>query len=420
MVFGTKCSSDGEGMNDTQIDRFPACLAGGAGPQNNVNGLNAISGRNRKGIYPGQHSGVPRNVSKKHAGIWLLAILSLLLLHLPSATAQERDTAESKASEEAIPCFVYHRFGDSRYPSTNIPLDKFKAHLTYLQKKDYTVLTLGEAISCLRSEKDVPDRAVVLTVDDGYATFLNEAMPLLRKYGFHATLFVQTGNVGDSGYLGWDELRRLQDEGIEIGNHSASHAHFLNMNKERRLERFRNDVQKAQSKFASKLGKAPDLFSYPFGEYTPGMQEVIRDMGFTAATAQKSGVMHAKGDRYAVPRFPMGGPYTTLEGFTSKANMRSLRVRQEQPKSPIVENNPPTLTLDLEAETVDLRGLQCFVGGGRDCNLKRDKEDPSRITVTATKKLTQRRTLYTITAPSKNGPRWHWFSHLWVRPEIAE
>ncbi|MCF8030029.1 MAG: polysaccharide deacetylase family protein [Desulfohalobiaceae bacterium] len=372
-------------------------------------------------MYPGQHPpGFPRNESKRRAGIWLLTILALFLLHLPSATAtaRDRDTAEIKA--EAIPCFVYHRFGDSRYPSTNIPLDKFKAHLAYLREKEYTVLTLGQAMSCLRSEKDVPDRAVVLTVDDGYATFLSEAMPLLREYGFQATLFVQTQNVGDSGYLGWDELRRLQAEGIEIGNHSASHAHFLNMKEERRLKRFRNDVQKAQGKFAFKLEEAPDLFSYPFGEYTPGMQEVIRDMGFTAATAQKSGVMHVEGDRYALPRFPMGGPYATLEGFISKANMRPLRVRQEQPKSPVVENNPPTLTLDLEAEAVDLSGLQCFVGGGRDCNLKRDKKDPSRITVTATKKLTQRRTLYTITAPSNNGPRWHWFSHLWVRPKIAE
>ncbi len=350
----------------------------------------------------------------------IILVLALLLLVPASAltAGTVRDQRDNSATE--IPCFAYHRFGDSRYPSTNIDLGVFESQLQYLREKDYTVLTLAQAQSRLRSGEGVPEKSVVLTVDDGYASFLSGAMPLLREYGFQATLFVQTENVGDPGFLGWEELRQLQSEGIEIGNHSASHAHFLNMGQDQRLERFRKDVRQAQQAFASKMGKTPDLFSYPFGEFTPGMQDVIRDMGFSAAAAQKSGVMHAGGDRYAIPRFPMGGPYATLEGFISKAAMRPLRIRSELPESPVVANNPPTLTLDLEAEGVDLSGLQCFVGGSRDCSIVRDTQDPSRIRVKATQELTQRRTLYTVTAPSADSSAWHWHSHLWVRPEIEE
>jgi len=346
-----------------------------------------------------------------------LAIITLV----PAAPVRAAEKqASGKDTTKSVPCFAYHRFGDNRYPSTNIPLDVFESQLQYLSRNDYVVLTLGQTLARIRSGEGIADKSVVLTVDDGYASFLSGAMPLLREYGFSATLFVQTGNVDDPGYLGWNELRRLQSKGIEIGNHSASHAHFLNMSKDRRLERFRKDVRQAQQKFASELGEAPDLFSYPFGEYTPGMQEVIRDMGFTAAAAQKSGVMHAGGDCYALPRFPMGGPYATLDGFRSKAGMRPLKVRREEPESPIVTTNPPTLTLDLEAKPVDLSQVQCFVAGSRDCSIKRNKEDPSRIRVQAGRKLTQRRTLYTITAPSSKGSRWHWYSYLWVRPEIQE
>lgn len=349
-------------------------------------------------------------------------IVALALPPLISATVAHAGNKQVSGEDttKSVPCFAYHRFGDSRYPSTNIPLDIFESQLQYLSENDYSVFTLGQALARLRSGEGVPDKSVVLTVDDGYSSFLSGAMPLLREYGFPATLFVQTGNVGDPGYLGWDELSRLQSQGIEIGNHSASHAHFLNMSKDRRLERFREDVRKAQQKFASELGEAPDLFSYPFGEYTPGMQEVIREMGFAAATAQKSGVLHAEGDCYALPRFPMGGPYATLDGFTSKAGMRPLMVRREEPESPIVRSNPPTLTLDLETEPVDLSGVQCFVAGSRDCRIERDSKDPSRIRIEATRELTQRRTLYTITAPSSEGPQWHWYSYLWVRPEIKE
>jgi peptidoglycan/xylan/chitin deacetylase (PgdA/CDA1 family) len=299
-------------------------------------------------------------------------------------------------------------------------LDVFEAQLAYLREKDYSVLTLGQALSRLRTEEGIPEKGVVLTVDDGYTSFLSGAMPLLREYGFRATLFVQTENIGDPGFLGWKELRRLQSEGIEIGNHSASHAHFLNMRKEGRLRRFGKDVRQAQQAFASELGEAPDIFSYPFGEYTPGMQKVLRDMGLEAAVAQKSGVLHAGGDRYALPRFPMGGPYATLDGFVSKAQMRALKVRKERPQSPMVRNNPPTLSLELDAKGIALDGLQCFVGGSRDCSLRQDPKDPSRITVTATQKLSNRRTLYTVTAPSANGSGWHWHSHLWVLPGIEE
>jgi peptidoglycan/xylan/chitin deacetylase (PgdA/CDA1 family) len=360
-------------------------------------------------------------------GLWQTAVVAALIVALAIAAAlsaapvqagEKRIYGEDTA--QSLPCFAYHRFGDNRYPSTNIPLDVFEAQLRYLSENDYSVLTLGQALDRLRSGQGVPGKSVVLTVDDGYDSFLSGAMPLLREYGFPATLFVQTENVGDPGFLGWEELRRLRAEGIEIGNHSASHAHFLNMGQDKRLERFREDVQQAQRDFASELGKAPDLFSYPYGEYTPGMQNVLHEMGFIAATAQKSGVVHAEGDSYALPRFPMGGPYATLDGFTSKADMRPLRVRRKEPKSPIVATNPPSLTLELEADTVDLSGLQCFVDGSRDCSIKRDKQNPARIIVTATKKLTQRRTLYTVTAPSAKGPSWHWHSTLWVRPEVKE
>jgi hypothetical protein len=101
--------------------------------------------------------------------------------------------------------------------------------------------------------------------------------------------------------------------------------------------------------------------------------------------------------------------------------MRALPVRKASPESPVVKGgSPPVLELVLDLSIVDMQGVQCFVQGERACRIRRDSDVPGRIRVQATKGLTARRTLYTVTAPSATGSAWHWYSHLWVRPAIKE
>src|SRR5210317_815790 len=129
------------------------------------------------------------------------------------------------ASEANV--FVYHRFNDSRYPSTNITTEAFKDHLETLKVEHFTVLTLGEVVDRMRSGESLPQRCAVISVDDGYLSFLTDGWPLLKQYGYPATLFVSTDNVGGGDFLSWQEIQMLQNEGVEIGNHSASHAYLL-------------------------------------------------------------------------------------------------------------------------------------------------------------------------------------------------
>lgn len=77
--------------------------------------------------------------------------------------------------------FIYHRFGDNRYPTTNISLADFSAQMRYLHDHGYQVIRAGEAVTLLREKKPLPPKAVVLTVDDAYTTFKSEAMPILRR-----------------------------------------------------------------------------------------------------------------------------------------------------------------------------------------------------------------------------------------------
>ncbi len=335
------------------------------------------------------------------------------------ATIKKKSQYQSQAH---IPCFVYHRFGNSKYPSTNIAIDSFRAHLKYLKKNNFTVLTLGEAVRKVKRGEKVPENTVVLTIDDGYKSFLTGAMPLLEEFGYSATLFVNTETVGSNQYLSWDALREIHNKGIEIGNHSHSHGHFVNKTGNKGKQSFIADTKEAQKLFKEKLGIKPSLYAYPYGEYTSSMQSALKDMGFTAATAQKSGVLSSHVDLFAIPRFPMAANFAKQKRFEEKANMNSLPVTKEITGKTLVDSdNPPQSKIKVKKGVINPNNVQCFVGGSRDCSLKVDTQgDEIIIKVRATEKLKDRRTLYTLTAPSTDGSAWYWYSHLWIRPDLEE
>lgn len=320
--------------------------------------------------------------------------------------------------------FIYHRFGDDRYPSTNISLENFRAHLNTLKQKNIKVTTLGALVDLLQSGKPLPEHYAVLTVDDGYESFLSGAMPLLREFGYPVTLFVNTNAVGGRGYLGWPELASLVKEGVELGNHTASHPHMTDLLPgESRLawkERLRTDLERSEEAFRSNLSQAPELFAYPYGEYSPEVQKLVREFGFKAAIAQQSGVVTEGADLFALPRFPMGGPYANSEQFQSKLFMRALPVERLSPESTLVTDpNPPVLEVRIDPTLINLAQLSCYVSGQDQAKIEQVDGEPGHYLVQAQAPLQGRRSKYTLTAPGKAGG-WYWFSQLWVRPDVAE
>lgn len=344
----------------------------------------------------------------------LIFLFSLLYCNRAPGDKENEAGQKAVAGDRFFVCFVYHRFGDDRYTSTNISISDFRTHLEYLKANSFNVLTLSEAVKYLKNTGE-NNKVAVITVDDGYTSFLSGALPLLKEFGFPATLFVNTETIGNGSYLNWDELRQVKKAGIEIGNHSHSHPYFLNLHQHDHVKIFREELAKAQQLLKEHLDVVPSVFAYPYGEYTPEMKEAVNQMGFIAAAAQNSGVMHTKGDYYAIPRYPMANAYAAVEDFADKLNMQPLEV-QEDPKSVVVgEKNPPVLTLTFKTDSLAYERLQCFVQGG-ECSLEILQKKPLKIRVKSKKPLTRRRTLYTITVPSQKGG-WHWYSHLWVQAD---
>lgn len=315
--------------------------------------------------------------------------------------------------------FVYHRFGDNRYPSTNISLEVFSAQMRYLHEHGYQVMRAGEAVTLLREKKSLPPKTVVLTVDDAYTTFKSGAMPILRQYGFPVTLFVNTDSVGSKDYLDWNELRQLTKEGVEIGNHTATHRsltdQFAKESTTSYRQRLHTDLDRAQQVLIRELAITPQLFAYPYGEYSLLTQQVVAEYGFVAAFAQHSGVIGVADPLFALARTPLTGSYGTLGQMQQKLALRPLPVKILTPADTLLDKeNPPTLILEVLDPQLDLNSLRLFINGQPGGTVQQDPQQARRIIVRGGKALGAGRSKYILTAPGRDPGTFYGYTQFWL------
>jgi peptidoglycan/xylan/chitin deacetylase (PgdA/CDA1 family) len=280
------------------------------------------------------------------------------------------------------------------------------------------VLTLSEAIQYLSSNEH-PKKTAAITIDDGYKSFYNNGLPLLKKYNLPATLFINTSTVGGGDYMNWNQLKEMGKSNVEIGNHTDTHAYFLNEDKSTRYKTFEGEINHSQRIITEKLKLTPKVFAYPYGEFDVRMKEIIKQLSFVGAAAQNSGVLHEKSDQFDIPRFPMSETFAAIKNFSAKANTKPLRMDLQTSENLMSSDNlRPELTFTFQKRDLQIDQLQCFVQGSS-CEMNISDND-SVVTVSLRSKSdlnTRRRTLYTITVPDKTGA-WHWYSHLWINPTI--
>jgi peptidoglycan/xylan/chitin deacetylase (PgdA/CDA1 family) len=138
-------------------------------------------------------------------------------------TTPRNTTGVTSGSMQVVTVLCYHRFGGP--PSRmNVTAEAFDAQLAWLARHDYHVVRLADLQAHLEGRRALPPRAVVLTIDDGYESVHRVALPLLRRHGVPATLFVTTDFLGARDGLDPAELRALRESGlVDIQAHGKTH-----------------------------------------------------------------------------------------------------------------------------------------------------------------------------------------------------
>ncbi len=346
-------------------------------------------------------------------------ILSLFIYFLMSKSLLFGEVTSQKSLDEisSAVVFMYHRFGNERYPSTNIRLHQFEQHLEYIEKNAFKVWPLSKVVRYILEGKKLPLKTVVLTIDDAYISTYTKAYPMLKAKGFPFTVFVSTNAVDtkSKNYMSWKQMREMSRNGAEFANHTLTHAYLLPGRSESQEEwknRLRAEIQRAQKRLHEELGTTtnenPKLFSYPFGEYNENMTKLLKELGYIGVT-QTSGVLNSRSDLRAIPRFAMAEAFAHMEGFILKINTLPLAVESVSPTEPVVTlNNPPLLQMKLKRAT---ENLNCYTADGKSIDIKWISE--TELQIQAKHPLKAPRDRYTCTAPTKEG-RWYWHSNLWI------
>ncbi len=315
------------------------------------------------------------------------------------------EAANANITGDGASILIYHRFGERGLPSTNIRLDQFDAHLQELSNETYNVMSLPNIVSAFEKGSLLPDRTLAITIDDAFLSVYTEAWPRLKKAGFPFTLFVSTGPIdnGTAGYMTWNHLRELVADGVTIGHHSVTHRRMHELSAAENIK----EIETANKRFLKELGIVPVLFSYPFGEYTPSVRDIVEAAGFRAAFGQHSGVAHNKADLLTLPRFSMNEKYGSIIRFRLVVNALPLPVSEVIPADPYLVNNPPVLGFTVAPNLGDLARLSCFASHeSKPARLERLGE--RRIEVRLSKSFPPGRGRVNCTLPASDG-RWRWF-----------
>ena len=256
---------------------------------------------------------------------------------------------------------MYHRFEENKYPSTNIRIDAFLEHLKIIETNKIHFVNPKNFENELRNNKN--QRKILLTVDDGFASFYQNAWPILKKKKIPFILFVSTREVGAFNYMTWDQIREIdKEEFVEIGNHSHTHEYLVDENQELILE----DIKKSMSIFKKELGKNSEFFSYPFGEYSLKFKNIIKSLGFRFAFGQHSGVMDETKDFYELPRYPINEKYGEIKRFNSIIKTLPFKYKQITPDEKYLSqnNNPPQVKILFYENIKNLKSLNCYSNEG--------------------------------------------------------
>jgi peptidoglycan/xylan/chitin deacetylase (PgdA/CDA1 family) len=208
----------------------------------------------------------------------------------------------------ALPILTFHALDDQ--PSvTSFSPRLFRRGMARLHENGYRTLSLLEAVDCLRQGRLFPDRAFVVTFDDGYRSVYDEALPVLRDYGMCATVFLTVGETGaaeSSGrlpslsgrsMLSWREIREMSKIGIQFGAHTLTHPDLTRLP----VDRVEAEICRSKALIEEALGDPVRCFAYPYGRYDQRSRDIVQQH-FVCACSDKLGLTTRDSDLYALER----------------------------------------------------------------------------------------------------------------------
>lgn len=344
----------------------------------------------------------------------------------------------SSASESPSHAVIlqYHHVSNETPQATSISPQQFSKHLQWLKDNNFQVWPLQKIVKALQEQpsknktgNNLPDRVVAITFDDGYKNNYEHAYPLLRKFDYPFTIFLNTKPVNDGykSHLSWHQIKEMSENGATIANHTKTHPYLLRRenseSSEQWLKRMKEEINHAEKSIQKHTGKSEKLFAYPYGESSPKLRELLNELGYTSFS-QFSGPISADSDFSQLPRFALSGNYTGIDSFAQKMWTLPFPVSDIKELASMDEGvlpydeRKPALVLTLNKDSINAATINCFASGqgAMDIEISNNRQ----LTIRPRKDILVGRSRYNCTARATNAGtseaiRFHWLSHQWIR-----
>ena len=195
---------------------------------------------------------------------------------------------------QTVPILTYHRFSKDCSSPLCVSSSFFERQMKYLKENDFHVISPADLLAFLKYKQGLPKKSVMITMDDGYRSVYTYAYPILKKYGFTATLFVYTDFVGVSKMaVTWDQLREMKADGFSIGSHTIYHSDLTvagdGESEADWLARIKQELYGSKKIIDQKLGQDTYVLAYPYGNYDQRSVNIAKEAGYKIAMSVKRG-----------------------------------------------------------------------------------------------------------------------------------
>lgn len=216
---------------------------------------------------------------------------------------------------QTVPVLCYHNFSLTDTNKMTVTRDKFEAQMRFLKEKGYTVIPLSLFFDFVEYRAPIPRKSVVITIDDGWRSTWDIAFPILKKYGYPATLFVCTDMIRNTkgSTLNWEQVKQLKDGGMDIQFHTETHCNLIEGEGEVPVAEQFAKLQRelSYSKEFERYGLKKDIrfLAYPYGDTGSLVIAVLEKMDYAGAFTVKRGSNPFFTNPYRIGRSAIYGEY---------------------------------------------------------------------------------------------------------------
>ena len=263
-----------------------------------------------------------------------------------------------------------------------------------------------ELVKLLKEDIPLPEKAIFITVDDGYRSFYEHAFPVLLKFNFPFSVFISTdyvSNNNNSDFMSWEMLSEIKENLGEIYNHTTNHANLNNQSSDKVYEL----IEKANQSIEENLGDKPLIFSFPYGISNLENEKIVKNLGFEIAFGQQSSHIYKNENIFRLPRFAFNEKYGNIERFKLIMQSKPLRVYDVTPEGTDYKGNNYRSGFSTKEK---IENINCFHSS--ETPIEIHKIPPHRIELTL--KENPKKGLNRINCTLKKKDTLHWYGRILI------